>query len=892
MRATLAAVGHGLYLFVLVLAGVSWGQDAAGDDDLRRVLADELDSGELRALLRERCPRDSAPAQWDAEQGRFCMRVAEKLAVLLAGETGTSEERLDVLAIYAEGAFACGMVDWATRPLLQRARLLRSEGRAADVYGFLESARSRYPRDHDHHVYVLQELFSTAHGAGEWARAGAYLSQVDELLARTGRETGKLYFENQVQHAKLALAMGLTERADRILKETIPALERLHDESAQVVGSLINAYSAYMDLLLAQDRYPTLLREVERILDERHEFFEQRPSGRSTLLFNAGIACEMLAYTDPARWVEARAYFEAVLGEPATAALERWRSQLGLLWLVFEESDGREVLPSSESIDELRLELDRFSEWSAIHRANLEALAARRARVGGAEPIELQVRRAALEDAIEALMRQIQAEPPRAGGYGFMVFRVYRRVFAELVRLRLAMDGGQAGDPDEAAAESALQLLIDSQRFGSLARRLKVAPASLEELRSELLDARTGLLVYLPVEDGTHVFALDDARIVHAQSLGLRQLEQQVRELRVALYQPPHRVAEEDRARRTGQIDERLESLARALLPAPVQELVAGWDTVLIQGRDLLDELPFECLPLQEGRALGLAKALGYAPSLPVMLHWARARAEGSGYDFDLRLVGAAVHGERARELHGGLVEIRLDAADKRRLAAGLDGERVDLRLGRRATRMALGNAAGARARVLEILGHGIDDPNRERRRGILLSPEQGHSGLLYSADLTGLEVPPLVVLAACSSEAGPPRQGDAEAATLGGAFFAAGASGLIATSGDLTLEPVIRLMGAFAEELGGGVSPLEALRRARVRLVEQGYDDPHDFGLVHATGWLCEPVFRGRAEPKFASDRSLWPWAVTLLLLAAGAWGARRGLAARSVAQATDRAG
>src|SRR5262245_9990865 len=75
-----------------------------------------------------------------------------------------------------------------------------------------------------------------------------------------------------------------------------------------------------------------------------------------------------------------------------------------------------------------------------------------------------------------------------------------------------------------------------------------------------------------------------------------------------------------------------------------------------------------------------------------------------------------------------------------------------------------------ASARMLHILTHGLPDDRRERSATLLLAGADGRPQWIGCKELEELALPPVVMISACRSAQGPPRQGDDGVADLGGA--------------------------------------------------------------------------------------------------------------------------
>ncbi|MEM7307452.1 MAG: CHAT domain-containing protein [Planctomycetota bacterium] len=189
------------------------------------------------------------------------------------------------------------------------------------------------------------------------------------------------------------------------------------------------------------------------------------------------------------------------------------------------------------------------------------------------------------------------------------------------------------------------------------------------------------------------------------------------------------------------------------------------------------------------------------------------------------------------------------------------------------------GRAAAARARrarrAARAAGYARADAGRGRRAGAV----RGRSAALAQA-------PPLVLLTACGSGAGPPRPGDDVAGRLAGAFLARGALVVLEALGDVEVEPTVRLSELLLAELRRpGATPADALRRARRALVDEGrFTAPADHGRLRLVGLGHAPSPLPADMPQAAEWRTaaLLAGAVAVLATVLLVLGRRRTTATR----------
>jgi CHAT domain-containing protein len=172
------------------------------------------------------------------------------------------------------------------------------------------------------------------------------------------------------------------------------------------------------------------------------------------------------------------------------------------------------------------------------------------------------------------------------------------------------------------------------------------------------------------------------------------------------------------------------------------------------------------------------------------------------------------------------------------------------------AARLVIGADAGPRAlaqwfgrvRVAQVMAHGSLDERRARPVGMLLAGDDPAAVVFVGADeLERTDAPPLVVLTVCGAGATPKRRGDAGAADLAGALFAAGERSrcVVQSSYDLDVESARRISTAFHRALVRGASPAEALRSARADLArDERFADPFHHASITVVGLGHEPLF------------------------------------------------
>jgi CHAT domain-containing protein len=273
-----------------------------------------------------------------------------------------------------------------------------------------------------------------------------------------------------------------------------------------------------------------------------------------------------------------------------------------------------------------------------------------------------------------------------------------------------------------------------------------------------------------------------------------------------------------------------LDRLSRALL-GPAGPLPAKGAKLRIAPDGLLHYLPFEILehPAAPGAPLVDRATVSYLPSASALVRTAHRKAAP-----DLRLVGfgAPRRPGRSVELAASFAGLPpLPGAERELAAVGrLLGGGHALLTGERATERAFRERVARGAQVMHFATHTVVDERPGRGSAILLTPAEEDDGLLFPREIAGLDGRcELTVLAACSTALGSPDEEDGRAlVSLTGSFLAAGSAAVVATLWDVGDAATAAFMEQLYDQLGRGVPPAAALRRAKLRLrADPRWDQP-----------------------------------------------------------------
>ncbi|HVS02807.1 MAG TPA: CHAT domain-containing protein, partial [Thermoanaerobaculia bacterium] len=311
--------------------------------------------------------------------------------------------------------------------------------------------------------------------------------------------------------------------------------------------------------------------------------------------------------------------------------------------------------------------------------------------------------------------------------------------------------------------------------------------------------------------------------------------------------------------------------------------LLAGLDPSRLPRRLLLVPdgamfyLPFEALPLADGRLMGDLVATSYLPAAALALGAGRGAAPAPR----LLALGGAEYGggsgdgtSRAAALEQlrHLPPLPHSEREARRVAALWGEDDATVLTGAAASEAQLRAMALGDYSVLHLASHGWLDPVSSARSGLVLAPgDAAHDGLLQVREI--LELPlaaELVTLSACGSALGELVTGEGMVGVTR-AFLHAGADAVVASLWNVDDESAAAFMAAFYGALRQGVPRGEALQRARAALrADARWRHPY-----HWAAWVL--VGRGDTGVAFPPRRGLpaWAWAVAAALAAIALGGA-----------------
>jgi hypothetical protein len=253
--------------------------------------------------------------------------------------------------------------------------------------------------------------------------------------------------------------------------------------------------------------------------------------------------------------------------------------------------------------------------------------------------------------------------------------------------------------------------------------------------------------------------------------------------------------------------------------------------------------------------------AITHAPSLPVAdALAARARERGSLDPAAARalLIGApSVSDADAERWHPQAIEVEAGTWSRWR---ELWPRPAELALAGEATPQALLGAAEHGIEVLQLVVHGLYDPERERFAGLLLGAGASVSGAVWAEHVEAARAPRWVLLATCGAATEIARRGGRSG--LAAAFALAGSDVVVLTPNELELTGALDLFERVHTRLVEGAEPAAALRDARRALADRRGALPLQSALVFAWGAPAERAHEARAgAPSRASSAPAPSW-------------------------------
>jgi CHAT domain-containing protein/Tfp pilus assembly protein PilF len=372
----------------------------------------------------------------------------------------------------------------------------------------------------------------------------------------------------------------------------------------------------------------------------------------------------------------------------------------------------------------------------------------------------------------------------------------------------------------------------------------QIRPLDLPDIQRGL-DDRSVLLEYALGEEGSYVFVVTRNGLETHKLPDAAMLRERVLRLREAIK------TENPRTRHS--YLEEAHQLYRDLLE-PVQSALSGKDNLLIAPDGALYLLPFEVLLTRPGEGsfkdlpyLIQDYAVTYVPSASVLAELRQPRTRPPAAD-RLRFVGFADpdYGTKVETRRTGLLRSLPEEGRSWSLPPLPDSRREVSSIARRypgVAKVYLGSDANeknvkhnslvTKAERLHIATHARLDEHQPELSSLILAYEaagrEGDDGFLQAYEIFRLKLSAdLVVLSACETGLGEEVSGEGLVG-LARSFLYAGAPSLVVSLWSISDGATPDLMVSFYEGLDKPYTKAEALRHAKLRMIERG-DYSHPF--------------------------------------------------------------
>ncbi len=266
--------------------------------------------------------------------------------------------------------------------------------------------------------------------------------------------------------------------------------------------------------------------------------------------------------------------------------------------------------------------------------------------------------------------------------------------------------------------------------------------------------------------------------------------------------------------------------LGDALLARAAAGLPAAVNALLVVPDERLYSLPFDALPLADGRPALDRFTVSMVPSATIAVElWRQPGATGATrilamgdprFPGELPAVGGESESYRsAFAATGGLPRLGASGDEVRRVARFAPSATVRVRDA--ASEAYLSSASLRRFRILHFATHALVDEQAVTRTALALAPGEGKDGFVTPADLAALDLDAdLVVLSACRTAGGVVVGGEGVQG-LTAPLLQAGARAVVATVWPVGDQRTVRFVEDFYLALARGMPVGQALRAAKL---------------------------------------------------------------------------
>jgi CHAT domain-containing protein/tetratricopeptide (TPR) repeat protein len=387
-------------------------------------------------------------------------------------------------------------------------------------------------------------------------------------------------------------------------------------------------------------------------------------------------------------------------------------------------------------------------------------------------------------------------------------------------------------------------------------------PAGLEQIQDRLLDEKTAVLEYSLGQGQSYLLLITKAelRVIPLPAIGA--IESSLRAYARLLSDPPRG---EWRGIPAGR------HLFRILLSEAMASLPPRVGHLIIIPDGPLTGLPFETLPLPAAAPMANEDYLisrysvSYGVSCSSLL-FLKERVRMGNFSKELLAMGNPSYpsrksaGKRPKLSEAGfmrdlyesqgfeLAPLRRSQDEVKKIAGFFPKHKADVYLGKDATEGRLKKAGLENYEVVHFACHAYQDEKVPFRSGLFLSLDEGQvdDGFLHAREAAALRFrAELVVLSACRTSSGYVEEGEGSMG-LTRVFFYAGARSIVSSLWEVSDRAVAEFMPRFYRHLTRGESKAQALRSAKLEMLDSRYSHPFYWAAFVFTG---EPFGRIDAD-------------------------------------------
>lgn len=388
-----------------------------------------------------------------------------------------------------------------------------------------------------------------------------------------------------------------------------------------------------------------------------------------------------------------------------------------------------------------------------------------------------------------------------------------------------------------------------------------------EEAKNSLVDKESTFFAFSVGKERSYVFVLSEGGLKVFGAPSRKILQQQVIEYRKVISDKDNR-------------DFTLGNVLFNELVLP--GLDRGTKKIIFVPDDILNLLPFETLvsDVKMTRWLVQDHPISYVPSLSSLRELNRRRAAsrvrprkdllafgdpfyGANED-DRRNVNQDIFQDFYANSSVNFFRLKFSGLEIQKIAAAFKPSRTDAFLRQDATEDRLKAEPLMDYRIIHFATHGLIDDKKPARSSIILALDRdpGEDGFLQMREIFNLRMnADLVTLSACQTGLGQFIRGEGIEG-LSRAFFYAGASSVLISLWAVNDEATYQLMERFYRHLMGSETPANALRRAKLEMIDSGV-------LSHPYYWAGF-IVNGKSDTVIFPG-ALKRWAILASSLCAG---------------------